>query len=77
MGPSLPSYKGKNTLERFLLRGLIGKGTCATDENKRMAFVATDPYLGGNGSIWIDFMVKASQRKVFRKELIFEWILEA
>lgn len=24
VGPSFPSYKGKNTLERFLLRGVIG-----------------------------------------------------
>ena len=25
VGPSFPSYKGKNTLERFLLRGVIDK----------------------------------------------------
>ena len=30
-GPSLPSYKGINTLETFLLRGLIEQGTYASD----------------------------------------------
>ena len=30
-GPSLPSYKGINTLETFLLRGLIEEGTYASD----------------------------------------------
>ena len=83
VGPSLPSYKGNNTLESFLLRGLIAKGTCSSDESKRAALVATDPFLCWNGFYLEiepqapdDVMVTASQPEVFKKELIFEWILE-
>jgi death-on-curing protein len=53
------------------------------DGNKRTAFVATDTFLRWNGfyleidaQAAHDFMVKASKHKIFKKELILEWIFE-
>jgi death on curing protein len=53
------------------------------DGNKRTAFVATDTFLRWNGFYLEinaqsahDFMVKASKEKIFKKELILEWIFE-
>jgi death-on-curing protein len=53
------------------------------DGNKRTAFVATDTFLRWNGFYLEidpqeahDFMVKASKQKIFKKELILEWIFQ-
>ena len=53
------------------------------DGNKRTAFVATDTFLRWNGfyleidaQAAHDFMVNASKQKIFKKELILEWIFE-
>lgn len=47
-GPSLPSYKGINTLETFLLRGLIEQGTYSSDQ-KLLTHRLADP-LQASGS---------------------------
>jgi len=53
------------------------------DGNKRTAFVATDTFLRWNGYYLEidaqkahDFMVEASSQKIFKKELILEWIFK-